>query len=89
MIVGEGKASDMSQPESLAEGLKAGDIFIADRGYVDFSSFFAGGSRCVCPVRSVYTQADGKLQTNFRRGQRPNAFLSSGVITPASTCLSR
>ena len=39
VIVGEGKASDMSQSESLAEGLKAGDIFIADRGFVDFSFF--------------------------------------------------
>ena len=37
--ISDGKTSDMSQSEKLVEGLKAGDIFIVDRGYVDFSFF--------------------------------------------------
>ena len=39
VVISDGNTSDLSQSEKLAEGLKAGDIFIVDRGYVDFSFF--------------------------------------------------
>lgn len=39
VVVTDGKASDMSQSCALCEGLKEGDIFIMDRGYVDFAFF--------------------------------------------------
>ena len=39
VVVTDGKTSDMSRSDALCEGLKSGDIFIIDRGYVDFAFF--------------------------------------------------